>query len=88
MSALPMCLATQIVCADRGIALHTVVHYHILPRLNHDIVLGINWLRATNPVIDWPVCTMFVESAEHKGAVILYALFTVPVAKVELCSIK
>ena len=77
-----------IVCADRGIALHTVVRYHFLHSLNHDVVLGIDWLRALNPVIYWQACTLSVECAEHQGAVTLHALPTSPVAEVELCSIK
>ena len=83
-----MCLVPLIVCADRGIALHTVVRCHDLPSLNHDIVLGIDWLRVSNPVIDWQACTLSVECVEHQGAVTLHALPTSPVAKVELCSIK
>ena len=83
-----MCLVLLIVCADRGIALHTVVHCCVLHSLNHEIVLGIDWPRTVNPVIDWQACTMSVECAEHQDAVTLHALPTSPVAKVELCSIK
>ena len=32
--------------------------------------------------------TLYMECAEHEGAVTLHALATSPVAKVELCSIK
>ena len=81
-------LVPLIVCADKGIALHTVVHCRALPSLNHDVVLGIDWLRASNPVIDWQACTLSVECTENQGAVTLHALPTSPVAKVELCSIK
>ena len=88
VSALHTCLVPLIVCADRGIVLHTVVHCHVLPSLNHDAVLGTDWLRASNPVIDWQACTLSVECAEHQGAVTLHALPTATVAKVELCSIK
>ena len=83
-----MCLVPLIVRADMGIALHTVVCCCVLPCLNHDIVLGIDWLQAANPVIDWQACTMSVECAEHQGTVTLHSLPTPPVAKVELCSIK
>ena len=88
MSVSHTCLVPLIVCADKGIALHTVVRCCVLPNLNHDVVLGIDWLRASNPVIDWQACTLSVECAEHQGAVTLHALPTSPVAKVELCSIK
>ena len=50
------------VCADKGIALHTVVHCRVLPSLNHDVVLGIDWLRASNPVID---CRGDANSGPH-----------------------
>ena len=88
MSALHVCLVPLIVCADRGIALHTVVRCRVLPSLNHDIVLGIDRLRASNPVINWQACMLSVECAEHQGAVTLHALHTSPVAKFEVCSIK
>ena len=47
------CLVPLVVCANRGRALHCVVKCHVLPELNHDVVLGIDWLQATNPMIDW-----------------------------------
>ena len=56
--------------------------------MNHDVVLGVDWLQATNPSIDWQVCTVGVDCGEHGGTQVLHALPTKPVAKVELCSIK
>ena len=53
VSALHTCLVPLVVCAERGRALHCMVKCHILPELNHDVVLGINGLQATNTVIDW-----------------------------------
>ena len=88
VSVMHTCLMPLIVHADRDIALHTVVKLYILPQLNHDIVLGINWLMDTNPIIDWQACTVSVESAEHQGAVTLHELPTSPVAKIELWSNK
>ena len=83
-----MCLVPLIACANGGIALYIVVECHVLPWLNHDIVLGIDWLQASNPVINWQAFTVSVECAEHQGAVTLHALPTLPVAKVKLCNIK
>ena len=88
VSASHMCLVPLIVCADRSIALHTVVHCCVLPSLNYDIMLGIDSLQASNPVIDWQACTLSVVCAEHQGAVTLHALPTSPVTKMFLCSIK
>ena len=53
VSASHTSLVALVVCAERGRALHCVVKCHVLPELNHDIVLGIHWLQATNPVINW-----------------------------------
>ena len=47
------CLVPLVVCSGYFQALHCVVECHVLPQLSHDIVLGVDWLQATNPVIDW-----------------------------------
>ena len=64
------------------------VNCRVLLQLNHDIVLGVDWLQATNPSIDWQACMVEVDCGEHGGTHVLHALPTKPVAKVELCSIK
>ena len=51
--ALQTCLVPLVVCSAHFQALHGVVECRVLPQLNHDIVLGVDWLQATNPVIDW-----------------------------------
>ena len=56
--------------------------------MNHDVVLGVDWLQATNPIIDWQACMVEVDYGEHGGTHVLHALPTKPVAKVALCSIK
>ena len=68
--------------------MHCTANCRFLPQLNHDIVLGVDWLQATNPNIDWQPCMVEVDCGEHGGAYVLHALPTKPVAKVELCSIK
>ena len=50
---LKTCLVPLVVCSAHCQALHCVVECRVLPQLNHDIVLGVDWLQATNPVIDW-----------------------------------
>ena len=47
------CLVPLVVCSACCQALHCVVECRVLPQLNHDVVLGVDWLQATNPVIDW-----------------------------------
>ena len=39
VSALHTCLVPLVVCAERGRALYCVVKCHVLPELNHNIVL-------------------------------------------------
>ena len=53
LEASKTCLVPLVVCSARYQALHCVVKCRVLPRLNHDIVLGADFLQATNPVIDW-----------------------------------
>ena len=48
-----MCLVPLVVCDECGRPLHCVVECCVLSELNHDVVLGIDWLHSTNPVINW-----------------------------------
>ena len=41
------------VCSAYYQALHCVVECQLLAKVNHDIVLGVEWLQATNLVISW-----------------------------------
>ena len=47
------CLVPLVVCSARCQALHCVVECCVLPQLNRDVVLGVDWLQAANPVINW-----------------------------------
>ena len=51
--ALQTCLVPLVVCSACCQVLHYIVECRVLPQLNHDIVLGVDWLQATNPIIDW-----------------------------------
>ena len=68
--------------------MHCTVSCRVLPQLNHDVVLGVDWLQAINPSIDWQSCMVEVDFCKHGGTHVLHALPTKPVAKVELCSTK
>ena len=48
-------------CSLAGLALFLCVPCHVLPQLNHDVVLGVDWLQSVNPTIDWQACTMAVQ---------------------------
>ena len=47
------CLVPLVICSSCCQMLHCVVECRDLPQLNRDIVLGVDWLQATNPFIDW-----------------------------------
>ena len=51
--ALQTCLVLVVVCSACCQVLHCVVECCVLLQLNHYVVLGVDWLQATNPVIDW-----------------------------------
>ena len=51
--ALQTCLVPLVVCSACYQVPHCIVEYRVLPQLNQDIVLGVDWLQATNPVINW-----------------------------------
>ena len=64
------------------------VNCRVLLQLNHDVVLGVDWLQAANSSNNWQTCTVEVNCGENGGTHVLRALPTKPVAKVELCSIR
>ena len=65
-----------------------MVECRVLPQLNHDVVLGVDWLAATNPVINWQACTLSVACVGMSKPVVLSGLPTTPTARVELCSVQ
>ena len=59
----------------------------MLPELNHDVVLGVDWLAATNPTIDWQACTVALDYVGSMARAVLSGLPNIAVAWVELCSL-
>ena len=47
------CLVPLVVYFAPYQAVHCVVECHDLLQLNHDVNLGVDWLHATNPGVDW-----------------------------------
>ena len=40
-------------CSDSGHAISCTVECRVLSHLNHDVVLGHDWLHHVNPAINW-----------------------------------
>ena len=59
----------------------------MLPDLNHDVVLGIDWLAATKPTIDWQTCTVALDCVGSVARAVLSGLTNAAVARVELGSL-
>lgn len=50
------------------------IEFRVVPRLNHPIILGLQWLRCTNPTINWAALRVtWQPSDEVAGAVDLAA---------------
>ena len=76
-----------VACTNKGQAVFFTVECRVLPDLNHDVVLGVDWLQATNPTIDWQACTVALKCQGSAAPAILSGLPNAAVAKVELCSL-
>ena len=68
--------------------MYSAIECRVLPNLNHDVVLGIDWLSSTNPTIDWWACTVAVNCEGLSGPQVLAGLPVEAVARVELCSAR
>ena len=53
VEATEMCVVPLVFCSDSGHAVLCMVEYRVLSRLNHDVVLGHDWLHHVNPAINW-----------------------------------
>ena len=47
------CVVPLMFCSDSGRAVLCTVKCCVLSRLNHNVVLGHNWLHHVNPAINW-----------------------------------
>ena len=47
------CVVPLVFCSDTGHAVYCTVECRVLSRLNHDEVLGHDWLQHANPEINW-----------------------------------
>ena len=53
VEASEMCVVSLVFCSDTGHAASCTVECRILSRLNHNVVLGHDWLQHINPAINW-----------------------------------
>ena len=52
------------------------------------MVLGVDWLAATNPTIDWQACTVALDCVGSVARAVLSGLPNATVARVGLCSLQ
>ena len=82
-----LCQVPLVACTDKGKAVAFGVKCRVLPELNHDVVLGIDWMVVTNPTIDWQACTVALDCVSSVASAVLSGLPNAAVARVELCSL-
>ena len=82
-----LCQVPLVACANKGKAVAFGLECRVLPHLNHDVVLGVDWLSATNPTIDWQACTVALECVGSTAPAVLSGLPNTAVARVDLCSL-
>ena len=71
-----------VLCSISGQAMFVAVECRVLPKLNHDVVLGVDWLQDTNPVIDWQACTVSTKCTGTTAPVVFDTLPVESVARV------
>ena len=53
VEATETCVVPLVFCSESGRAVQCTVECRVLSRLNHDVVLGHDWLHHVNPAINW-----------------------------------
>ena len=53
IEATEICVVLLVFCSDSRRAVSCTVECRVLSRLNHDVVLGHDWLHHVNPEINW-----------------------------------
>ena len=53
VEATETCVVPLVFCSESGRAVSCTVECRVLSRLNHDVVLGHDWLHHVNPAINW-----------------------------------
>ena len=82
----PICTAPIVFCDIGGHAITQYVTCYTVKDLSYDLFLGVDWLKATNPVIDWVACSLELTVGANLHTVI--ALLVNIIANVALSSLK
>ena len=53
-----LCIVRIVFCDMVWYAIALHITYWIIKELSYDIVLGMNWLKSTNPVVYWVACSL------------------------------
>ena len=64
-----------------------LVLYCVLPNLANDVVLGMDWLHAINPQIDWSAYSLYIDLRGHTVCILITkkgCFYT----NAEVCSLK
>ena len=82
------CYVPIITCIMSKKPVYCVVQCRILPTLQHDFVLGVNWLQQVNPVIDWQAYILQITVEGLQNLQYLSGLPVNPVSYADLCSLQ
>ena len=81
-------LSTKIVVLSVQIGEHVRqdIEFHVIPRLNHPLILGLQWLRIANPTIDWSMLNITLDG--HTAPVVTGTIDTHSKHSATLCTTK
>ena len=62
------------------------IEFHVVPRLNHPLILGLQWLCIANPTIDWSTLNITLDG--HAAPVVTGTIDTRSKHSATLCTAK
>ena len=62
------------------------IEFHVVPRLNHPLILGLQWLRIANPTIHWSMLNITLDG--HIAPVVTGTIDTRSKHSATLCTAK
>ena len=60
------------------------IEFHVVPHLNHPLILGLQWLRIANPTIDWSMLNITLDG--HTAPVVTGTIDTHSKHSAMLCT--